>query len=74
MRSFTEPDLFDNNLSDQSALEIRVMIRVRLRVATTQKDESEKGSQWHVFSHPASTTIIFIHKNSRNTKEREKIH
>jgi len=42
VRSFIEPDLFDNNctirqyysdLSDQSAIEIRVRISVRLRVA-----------------------------------------
>jgi len=42
VRSFIEPDLLDHNvsfdnttldLSDQSALEIRVSIRVRLKVA-----------------------------------------
>jgi len=41
VRSFIEPDLFDNNvpfdnttrLTDQPALEIRVKIRVRLKVA-----------------------------------------
>ena len=57
LRSFIEPDLFDNNvpfvvrqwhsdLSDRSALEIRVKIRVRLKVAVffaffTENKESE---------------------------------
>ena len=60
VRSFTEPDLFDHNvkcivrqyhsdLSDQSALEIRVRIRVTLKVALFLAFFTENKENEHLF-------------------------